>query len=192
MKFYIYIIFITITSCGFNASFQGLYSYYNKTKEEIPELLIQQKNIDSICSKTSKKVKSIYIVNGNTLKRCLQREEKSIVYVWGPNCKSKICYPLELIQSFCEKEGYSLYILAEYYDVKQMKLNHELDRNILAVDTEFYRTNLTVKYLNRFFKDVDQNLNYDDTMNRYLLFERDVFKSDLNSVYDLEHKPSKL
>lgn len=186
--FFLSIIWGLISSCSINGSFQGLSSYYNKTKKENPNLFIKTKSVDSISGKFSKINDFVFITDGLTLKKCLNNEQKSIVYVWGSKCKSKICYPLETIQNYCKKNGYSLFIISEYYDTDSMNTKYNLERNILAVDTKYYNTNLTTKYLSLFFKDVDYKLIYNEIENRYLYFEKDKFVNDYNSIYELEVK----
>ncbi|MFT5760924.1 MAG: opacity protein-like surface antigen [Polaribacter sp.] len=183
--FYLTVICLIITSCSFNGGFQGLYSYYNKTKKESPNLFIKTKNTDTICGKYSKIENFIFITDGLTLKKCLLKNEKSIVYIWGSKCKSKVCYPLEIIQSYCLKNGYSLFILAEYYDSEGMNFDYNLEKNIIAVDTKYYKTNLTTKYLNGFLKDIDNKLEYNKLENKYLYFEKNNFINDFNSIYEI-------
>jgi hypothetical protein len=125
----------------------------------------------------------IYIVNGTQLKECLNKNEKSIVYVWDLKCKSDVCFPLEIIQAFCSKNNLSLFIVSEYYDAEIMSIKYNLERNILAVDTEHYKTNLVSSYVNRFMKDIDEGLER-KIGHRYLYFEGDKFVRDYRSIYD--------
>ncbi len=165
------------------SDFKGLYSYYKSTNESNPELFVKMKSSDSICDNKLKNNDKIYIVNGTQLKECLNKSEKSIVYFWSPKCKSEVCFPLEIIQAFCSKNNLSLFIVAEYYDAEMMASKYDLERNILAVDTEYYKTNLVSRYVNRFMKNIDTDLEYKN-LHRYLYFEGDKFIRDYRSVYD--------
>ena len=174
---------LLLTSC-IQGSFKGLDSYYTKTIKEKPEIFINTKNLDSINGKFSKLENYVFIINGNDLKKCLKENDKSFVYIWGAKCSSKVCYPLELINNHCKKNNVSLYIVAEYYDSESMSYNYELDKNILAIDTKHYKTNLTSKYLSLFLKDIDNSLDYDTIPERYLYFEKDKYIKSYESIYD--------
>uniref|UniRef100_UPI00404AF457 hypothetical protein n=1 Tax=Flavobacterium sp. TaxID=239 RepID=UPI00404AF457 len=76
-----------------------------------------------------------------------------------------------------------MFIVSEYYDAEMMASKYDLERNILAVDTEYYKTNLVSSYVNRFMKDIDENLNR-KIVHRYLYFEGDKFLRDYHSIYD--------
>jgi hypothetical protein len=149
-----------INSCTIKGNFKGLYSYYENTKKEKQELFINLDVNDSVCVNESKPKDKIYIINGSQLKDCLRKNKKSIVYVWDLKCKSKICYPLELIQSHCNKNNLSLFIIAEYYDAEIMSYKYDINKNILAVDTKYYKSNLVSNYMDKFLKDIDENLYY--------------------------------
>jgi len=58
-----------------------------------------------------------------------------------------------------------------------------LERNLLAIDTEYYKTNLVSRYVKRFIKDIDEDLEYKN-LHRYLYFEGDTFVRDYRSIYD--------
>jgi hypothetical protein len=174
---------ILLNSCV-QGSFKGLYSYYERSIKEKPGIFINTKNLDTINGKFSKLDNYVFIINGKDLKNCLKENDKSFIYIWGAKCSSKICYPLELINNHCKKNNVSLFIVAEYYDSENMSYDYELDKNILAIDTKHYNTNLTSKYLNLFLKDIDNNLNYDDIPERYLYFEKDKYIKSYESIYD--------
>jgi hypothetical protein len=174
---------ILLNSCV-QGSFKGLYSYYERSIKEKPGIFINTKNLDTINGKFSKLDNYVFIINGKDLKNCLKENDKSFIYIWGAKCSSKICYPLELINNHCKKNNVSLFIVAEYYDSENMSYDYELDKNILAIDTKHYNSNLTSKYLNLFLKDIDNNLNYDDIPERYLYFEKDKYIKSYESIYD--------
>jgi hypothetical protein len=174
---------LLLTSC-IHGSFKGLYSYYAKTIKEKPEIFINTNNLDSINGKFSKLENYVFIISGNDLKKCLKENDKSFVYIWGAKCSSKVCYPLELINNHCKKNNVSLFIVAEYYDSESMSYNYKLDKNILAIDTKHYKTNLTSKYLSLFLKDIDNSLDYDTIPERYLYFEKDKYIKSYESIYD--------
>lgn len=176
--------FLIFNSCiKVNGDFKGLYSYYESTNKSNPELFVKLNSFDSICKSKVENNDKIYIVNGTQLKECLNKNKKSIVYLWSPKCKSEVCFPLEIIQAFCSKNNLSLFIVSEYYDAEMMEIKYDLERNILAVDTKYYKTNLVSSYVNRFMKDVDEVLE-NKNLHRYLYFEGDRFVRDYRSIYD--------
>ncbi len=171
------------TSCAIKGNFKGLYSYYKKTESANPNLFLKSIKIDSLCLYTYENLKSkIVIINGNDLKKCISQKELALVYFWNPNCKSKICYPLELVENYCSSRNIDLFIVAEYYDLDQMQVSHNIKRPIFGIDTKYYKTNLTKKYLSHFLKDIDINITTDD---RYFYFKNGVFSKSYKSVYDL-------
>ncbi|MCJ7934711.1 MAG: hypothetical protein MUW56_14060 [Chryseobacterium sp.] len=159
----------SLNSCKINGNFKGLYSYYETTKKENPGLFI--KNDNKICS--LKYSKNIFIINGKSLKDCLQEDDKSLVYIWGPKCSSKVCIPLSSVQEYCTRKNIRLYIVAEYFDSEMMNKEYAIERPILGIDTEYYKTNLTKKYLTAFINDIAQT-NYSEK--RYLYFEKGELK----------------
>lgn len=182
-KLLVLLLLIFIASCTIKGDFKGLYSYFRDTQNKRPDLFITLDSSDTLNLNSAKENNKIYIINGLQLKKCLRSNNKSIVYFWDLNCKSKICYPLELIQAHCKKNNLSLFVVATYYDAEIMSFNYELDKNILAVDTKYYKSSLVNKYLTKFLKDIDSKLIYED-LNRYLYFERDTFVNDYRSIYD--------
>ena len=182
-KLLVLLLLIFIASCTIKGDFKGLYSYFRNTQNKRPDLFITLDSSHTLNLNSAKEKNKIYIINGLQLKKCLRSNNRSIVYFWDLNCKSKICYPLELIQAHCKKNNLSLFVVATYYDAEIMSFNYELDKNILAVDTKYYKSSLVNKYLTKFLKDIDSKLIYDD-LNRYLYFERDTFVNDYRSIYD--------
>lgn len=183
-KLLLILLFVFFSSCAIKGNFKGLYSYFRNTQNERPDLFITLDSSDTLNLNSAKEKNKIYIINGTHLKKCLAKKNKSIVYFWDLNCKSKICYPLELIQAHCKKNNLSLFVVAEYYDAKIMSNEFEIDNNILAVNTKYYKSSLVNKYLTRFLIDIDSKLKYEN-LNRYLYFEGDEFINDYRSIYDI-------
>jgi hypothetical protein len=141
-------VILIFSSCSINGSFQGLYSYYNKTNKIAPQLIQAPKY--PICNLIQPDTPIIYIVNGIQLKGCVEQFKKSLVYIWRPKCSSRICIPLERIQLFCQKNNIELFIVAEYYDFEKMTLKHSISRPIFGIDCNYYSSHLTKKYLDDF------------------------------------------
>lgn len=120
------------------------------------------------------------MINGKEFKKLLVNEEKALVYLWGPNCNSDVCISLNLLQSYCHENSTTLFIVAEYYDVAKMELSYDIENPILGIDTEFYKTNKTNKYLELFFRDVDSSIK--NFNNRYFLFENGELSVNEESI----------
>ncbi len=144
---------ILCSSCGLfsiNGGFRGLNSYYGRTMDENPELLFRPDNSIDICSQKTNDTPKVYMINAAQLASCFPKEGNALVYLWRPNCSGKMCYSLNLLQEKCDKENIELFIVAEYYDTEKMEINYKIERPIFGIDTEYYRTNLTSKYLSKF------------------------------------------
>jgi hypothetical protein len=180
----ILVFFFSFSSCSIKGDFKGLYSYYSKTKSKNPTLFYKPNKSDTICNITNASVKSrIVIINGLDLKKCIDVSSNSIIYFWSPKCKSKVCFPLDIVQSVCNSQNIDLYVVAEYYDLEQMEINHEITRPIFGIDTEYYKTNLTKKYITKFLEDIKLDSN---TYNRYFYFKKGVFIESYESIYNIK------
>ncbi|VDH05984.1 Uncharacterised protein [Bergeyella zoohelcum] len=165
---------LILQSCMINGNFKGLYSYYESTYESKPELFSKEK-----WKCTPKDNNIVQIINGKDLEKCLSTSSRSLVYIWGPRCKSDICYSLDAIQKFCDDRKIKLFVVAEYYDLEQMDKNYILKNPILAIDVQYYGTNLTSKYLKLFLKDI----HIESFQERYLLYEKGVLKRKIDDLF---------
>lgn len=155
IKIVIFLFFsISLFSCKISGTTQGLFSYYEKTISKNPNLIIDYNDTLLACSKKYSLPTQIYISNGIMLEKCINNQEKTIVYIWKPRCKSKICYPLNIIQQKCDENNIELYIVAEYFDNEMMSKTYQLKNVILGIDTKYYKSNLTAKYKSKFIFDL--------------------------------------
>ena len=168
------------TSCliQINGSFQGLVSYYDETKTAGKVNFIPIKQSHEYCS-IENLDSTIYIMNGNDLQKCIQSYNKTLVYIWSPNCSGKACYALDLLQHHCDKNDLELFVVAEYYDTKKMSISYNIEHPIVGIDTEHYQTNFTSKYLPKFYEDLTNKAilkkNDDDTIGRFFYFSNGQF-----------------
>ncbi len=188
MRKNLYLLFFLLflcSSCSINGGFEGLYSYYSKTESKNPNLFYKPDNNESICTIKKHELKpQIIIINGIDIKKCMSTNKNSLIYLWSPKCKSKICYPLEIIQSFCNSKNIDLYVVAEYYNLEQMEVNYTISRPIFGVDVNYYKTSLTKKYIKKFLNDLESD---STTINRYFYFKNGSFVKSYESVYDLKN-----
>lgn len=178
----LFILLLCLNSCSINGSFQGLYSYYDKTKSKDPDLLVKPSAINPLCQLKQSSPPKILVVNGASLKTCINTAEKAVVYIWSPKCKSKNCYPLDLLQQKSNTGNINLFIVAEYYDSELMGLNYEIDRPIYGIDIDYYNSSLTSKYLPLFLKDLTATT---VPKTRFLYFENGELKRTFNEIREL-------
>ena len=180
LKSYALISVLLLTfSCRINGNFKGLYSYYNKSKKSNPDLFVIPDKAKSICNLTKPNIPKVYIINGMNLKKCFQNKKDIILYIWGPNCKSKICYPLEILQRECDENDIELYIVAEYYDAELMEIIYNIQNPIFGIDIEYYNSNLTSKYLTEFIQDLTGT---NDISNKFYYFKNGAFQNSFESI----------
>lgn len=133
----------------------------------------------------SKYSDTIFAYNGSDFKKTLLQNNKTVVYKWSANCSSKSCIPLTASQYFCDKNGYELVVLLEYFDLqKQRQLGMPLNALIMA-DFKYYQTNIADKSTSLFIKDLT-NFNLKDTTigyKRFLFFEKDKFVKAEENLY---------
>jgi hypothetical protein len=182
MKIKIYYLVLSIIllflSCKINVN--GVKSNYTKSKSEKETFFLLEQEYGSICEiSDTNKEKHVYIANGKNLNECLKKKENVIVYIWEPHCKSKVCYPLNYIELKCDENKAELYVIAEYYNTKLMLAENDLKSLIIGVDTKYYGTNITSKYLSKFIYDLTGE---NKTNGRYLKFQKGKF---VNSFKDL-------
>ncbi|MCF8458826.1 MAG: hypothetical protein K9H62_23055 [Bacteroidales bacterium] len=175
-------ILVLISSCKIDGTFQGLYSYYNKTKNETPNLLIRLDDSVSICDIAYSDSLKIVITNGIELKNCVKLYENSIVYFWSPRCKSKLCYSLELLQNICNEKSIELFIVAEYYDGQFMKKYYNIKKPIFGIDTKYYKSNKTSKYISLFIYDLASKR---DISQNFIFLEKGIFVKSFSDIKEL-------
>lgn len=182
MKIFFFLMILLFTSCSIKGNFAGLYSYYNKMHEQNPKLYASATAVNSICEIKKNAIPTIYVVNGKEIKECITTKKKSVVYIWGPKCKSKICIPLELIQQKCTLKKIDMYVVAEYYDNNLMDFNYNINNPIFGIDTKYYKSDLTSNYLSKFIFDLTSTK---VTENKYLYFEDGKFIDSYNFIDDI-------
>lgn len=164
---WVMLLFISFSSCKISGSFRGLYSYYNREIDKKPELYVHPDEGVNHCSETEEIKDKVIVLNGLQLKECIQENEKSMVYYWQPSCQSEICIPIYAVDQYCQENGIALYVFSEYYHNKKMANESYSNYPIIGIDTKYYKTNLTNKYIPKFFAD----LGIENTIDNFFLFE---------------------
>ncbi|WP_445722103.1 hypothetical protein [Flavobacterium sp.] len=169
------VLLLSLSSCSINGGFQGLYSYYKKTKKENPNLFVNSNDLECNDFERNK----INVLTGNKILSCIKNDERALVYIWAPKCKNQYCFPLEVIQQKCNENDVKLYVVSEYYDLNLMEEKYNLENPIFGIDTEYYKTNLTDKYLKKFIFDLTRDENI---YSRFYCFKNGVFKKSFDSI----------
>ncbi|HLP96023.1 MAG TPA: hypothetical protein VK168_18400 [Saprospiraceae bacterium] len=178
-----FLLLFTCANCSIKGSFQGLYSYYDKTKLKAPNLI--QKPTLPLCNLIQQDTPVIFAINGIDLKDCVKNFEKSVVYIWKPKCSSEICISPKELQRFCDTKNIELFIVAEYYDYGNMTLNFPTKRPIFGVDCQYYSSHLTKKYISMFLSDlIDRKTQYQE--NQFYLFNYGCLLDMSNSLETLK------
>lgn len=132
----------------------------------------------------SKYSDTIFAYNGSDFKKTLS-QKKTVVYRWSANCSSKSCIPLTASQYFCDKNGYELVVLLEYFDLQKQKELGMPANALIMSDFKYYKTNIADKATNLFIQDLT-NIKLKDTsigFKRFLFFEGDKFINATENLY---------
>jgi len=173
---------VFVAGCTVRGSFQGLSSYYSKTKSKNPGLLLRPDDSISICKIRKSDPARVYIINGNNLKDCVTKEDKAIIYIWAPKCKSRYCYSLNFVQQKCDLKNVELFIVAEYYDNELMQINYQTEHPVFGIDVEYYNMNTTSRYLSRLIYDLTSEEN---VKGRFIYLENGLFKKAFESIEEI-------
>ena len=182
INFLAVIVLLFFTQCSIQGSFQGLYSYYSKTKSKNSQLLFKPTISTPICEINKSDTPRVYVINGINLKECIKTTEKAIVYLWAPKCKGKFCYSLNSMQQKCDTKKVALFIVAEYYDSELMQVNYNVSKPIFGIDVEYYQSNKTSKYLSKFIYDLTSKW---DLVGRLIYFEDGLFKKSFEPIEEI-------
>ncbi len=179
MRFFILLSFLLFTSCQFLGSFQGLTSYRHQIEDQ-NDIDVQEFS----CHQEIFNKPTVEIVNGKQLKQCLASSINTAVYLWKPNCTSKVCIDIALADKMFYEKNITLFIVAEYYDFKKMSAVTNLTSKLCGIDTYYYKTDFTSRYLKLFFKDV---LHSDEKVTDYkfFIFENGTLKGKYKYLDDV-------
>ena len=150
-------IILLISLCSCNITITGLCSGYSKLSERYKENIVFLDVKDNLCEQ--KEDGKIYVITGDHLYKCIEKQDNAMVYLWGPLCSSKYCYPLSYIQSYCDSHGYILYVIAEYYDETTISAQQKnISQPLLSINDKFYKTRYCNKYRKLFLKDLIRDI----------------------------------
>lgn len=127
----------------------------------------------------------IYAVNARSLLNAMQPSDSTLVYVWAPHCHSGNCASLQSVQDICRQKGYQLYVVAEYFaDMEQINLQPTLDKPLLAINYQNYKTDYCPKYTSLFEAELRQGQQLPDHLKyvRFFLFKGSQFVKAIDTL----------
>ena len=179
------LIFCFILQGCFITNTPGFYSGFSKLTPVEKEIIIFTEPDFKICKLD--KDSFVYAINGKQLLECVKLKDSAIVYLWSPNCHGDKCYSLNLVQEYCTKNNYSLFVIAEYYDIKKINLQKQYLNTspMFSINEKYYKTHYCNKYFKLFLTDllVNKIINKKDMYNNYFIFNKGIlmtFNLELN------------
>ena len=176
----IVLILTVLISCSIIET-NGFYTGYNKLTETEKKEIVFVKPDSTICS--LQQSLKVYAINGLQLRNCLEKNDTSLIYFWGPNCSSNDCILISACQDYCNARNYKLYVVADYYDVKQMNAQNESNFPLLIANHIYYHKDYANKLNKLFLKDLlgSNTISKEDKYKRFLMFKA-------NKLIDIREK----
>lgn len=175
----VYIIIVIFFSSCIITTIPGFYSGYSELSEQEKNNIVFTEPDFDICNLQNDG--KIYAINGTQLRNCILKEPKSLVYIWSPNCQSENCYSVDLVQEFCEKNGFAFFLISEYYDIEKLKIDKSKLKQypMFSINEKYYKTRYCNRYSTLFVKDLlsDQIFKRDYKFSRYFIFENGKLQS---------------
>ncbi len=175
----VYIIIVIFFSSCIITTIPGFYSGYSELPEQEKNNIVFTEPDFDICNLQNDG--KIYAINGTQLRNCILKEPKSLVYIWSPNCQSEYCYSVDLVQEFCEKNGFAFFLISEYYDIEKLKVDKSKLKQypMFSINEKYYKTRYCNRYSTLFKKDIlsDQIFKRDYKFSRYFIFENGKLQS---------------
>ncbi len=186
---YIFCLLFFFTSCSglitINGSFQGLYSYYKKTKAVKPNLFVPYNDTAKKHTLNKSNDSTIVLITGGELNKLLKTFNNAVVYMWSPKCKSRFCPSLDVLQQKCDERQIELFVVAETFDINMLQQKHKTVKTLYGINTDFYKTNFTSFYRPKFIKDMQKAKEKDDTINRLFYFKNGQFIKSVHEIKEL-------
>jgi hypothetical protein len=173
MKYNILFILTMLLSGCMVVNTAGFYNGYKKLSEQAKKSVVLLDKEATI--NTLKKDTTVYAINGKQLKDCLSSNDTSLVYLWGPHCGSSSCILISSCQDYCTKRGYTLYVVADYYDMEMMSVQNKANTPLLIANHMYYNKYYANKLNGAFQKDLlnGYSLKGEQEYNRFLFFQKD-------------------
>jgi hypothetical protein len=169
-----FLLIFHVASCiSIHGSFGGLTSEFYNSYKKNPSLYVF---LDSTHEYNNIPPK-ILIATDKDIAAVIHKNSKVLLYSWKPNCPSEHCYPLLAVYAQCQSKHVLFCPISNYYDHEAMQQNLSTHFSIYAPNIQYYKTNRTTVYLNKFYKNL--------TINDYRQGQFFYFKDgQLTTVFD--------
>ncbi len=136
------LVLIMFSSCK---TIQGLTNDYDKLTESQTSKIVKLESFDQT------HIGYIYEVTADQLKSELQKNQKSLVYVFTNGCSNVSCRPLKVYEQFARNNDYKLYMVMNGYRTLNETLDQTISTPLYAINSAYYGTKYRWRY-SRFFE----------------------------------------
>jgi hypothetical protein len=160
---------ISIQLSGYNSGYKKL-----STDQKSRVVVLEQKSSIRQLSNSD----TIYKIKADQLLEFMASEDSVLVHFWSPNCSAPLCYPLDYVHKAYASTGYTLIIIADYFDMEVINGQsiEGLQYPLFAVNGEYYDTDICYKYHERFVADLlkqdKKNIEKFTLYTRHMLFSK--------------------
>lgn len=137
----------------------GFNSGYSRLSDEEKEMVIFA-NCETVINKDTLREYTFYAVTGKQVVDMMRKSEKSLLYIWTPNCTAESCLPIENVYEEGMKKGYDVYIIAEYFSLEAIIQVEGFEHPVFVPNFLYYDTDRCDKYEKKFLIDVLGNDNF--------------------------------
>jgi len=166
MKYSSPILFLCLFSACF-VQLVGITNDYNKLTENEKSKIKKLENFSSIENDF------IYELTGSQLLNDLAKNEKSLVYIYFNNCKSKHCLPLESVVNYAAQNKQKLYLIMDGYAHLEQTVEQNVNVPLFAINSDYYKSKLSNVYNKKFERDIGliDFLGDNSYLGRFIFFE---------------------
>jgi hypothetical protein len=164
-------------------SMPGLHSGYNKLSAEAKEKVVFTREDETVCNLKSEA--KIHAVSAAQLRKCLNENDSSVVYIWSPDCHSSKCIPLGAAENYCKEHNMKIFIVAEYYDFDKTFTYNNAKTPIFSINHLHYKTDNCNKYRKLFTDELiaPAKLTRTNSHHRFLVFHKDKFVATRDGLF---------
>ena len=134
---FVFVSFWSCTVIKIETEFTLKSSYENVIKNKEYIVVFEEKNFCNYLFNDT-----IYALKGSELKQCISTTSKAIVYIWVPTCKNESCLSVGVVQEYCTKNGYDLFVVCTRYDTEIIKVQRKPLRPFFSINHLHHDSNL--------------------------------------------------
>lgn len=114
----------------------------------------QKARIVNLSSFSQTDTSKIYKISAKQLLAQIEKEDKTLVYVFTNGCASKYCKPLFYYENYAKNNGYNLYLVMNGYAYLDETLVQPRQMPIYAINSSYYQTNYRGTYTRLFMNEL--------------------------------------